>query len=77
MIISGKIGRRSGAVLPDNSVSDGAFTCSCVLNRDKSGFGAAAVLPAIMPFRSDASLGGVNVILPGDRVHHHSRRPAP
>ena len=48
LIISGKIGRRSGAVLPDNSVIDGAFTCGRVLNRDKSGFDAVAVLPAIM-----------------------------
>ena len=46
-IVSGKIGRRSGAVLPDNSVSDGAFTCSFVLNRDKSGFDAVAVLPSL------------------------------
>ena len=39
LVIFGKVGMRSNAVLPDNSVNDGAFTCGCVLNRDKSGFG--------------------------------------
>ena len=68
LIISGKIGRRCGPVLPDNSISDGAFTCGCVLNRDGSGFGAVAVLPAIMLSKIRCVIVRCDITLPGDRV---------
>ena len=44
--------------LPDNSLSDGAFTWGCVLNRDGSGLGGVAVLPLMLSFRSDKKICG-------------------